>query len=263
VFRLSAIALLALLAACGSSGHPAAAKRCAASTTHVPGAPLDTILRSRDRKAPLVVALHFATGDGAAMEQATGLTPEARRAGFSVAYPTAAGADGFWRPTDLPKLRRTIAAIESKACVDRSRLYLVGWSNGGGAAARAACTMAGSIAALALFAPAVSVRRCHPARPVSVLEIHGTADPLVAYRKGRAFIRGWARRDGCRRTPAVKRLNRATSRYRWPGCDDDAAVEHLRLARGRHVELLGDLRRAGIDGPAYAWRFLSGHRLPS
>jgi predicted alpha/beta-fold hydrolase len=103
LLTLSAVAL----AACGSSdpgttaspGTASAASTTTAasatragctttgrSTTSVVGAPLSTILRvpaaNRTRTAPLVVALHFAGGPGRAMEQATGLTSEARRAGF-------------------------------------------------------------------------------------------------------------------------------------------------------------------------------------
>src|SRR4029079_3682046 len=87
-------------AAC-RSGAPAAPSRG-------PGPPLDTVLRvpasARGHRAPLVVALHFAGGTGAQMEQATRLTPQARRSGFVVAYPTAS-SNGFWSADrDLAKL---------------------------------------------------------------------------------------------------------------------------------------------------------------
>src|SRR4051812_31583734 len=97
--RLAPLALPALaaaLAACGSSSSSARAacsETSLGSTTSVPGAPLRTILRVpagiRTRRAPLVLALHFAGGSGREMEQATRLTREARRARFDVAYPTA------------------------------------------------------------------------------------------------------------------------------------------------------------------------------
>ncbi|MDX6690689.1 MAG: Esterase depolymerase, partial [Solirubrobacteraceae bacterium] len=107
-----------LLGACGSSDEPATRSAttarpplparpvsgaCAAAATAPPktvsGAPLDTILRvpakARGRRAPLVLALHFASGSGAQMEQSTQLTPESRRSGFVVAYPSAT-AGGVW-----------------------------------------------------------------------------------------------------------------------------------------------------------------------
>jgi|tagenome__1003787_1003787.scaffolds.fasta_scaffold20730448_2 polyhydroxybutyrate depolymerase len=257
-------ALVLCVVACGSS-DPAAkttAARCSrVSVTSVPGAPLQVILRAPvARPAPLVVALHFATGTGRAMERATGLTGEARRAGFDVAYPSAPARNGFWRPEDLPRLQQTIAAVEKAACIDRTRVYALGWSNGGGMAALVACRMAGEVPAVALFAPAVAFAgRCSPSRAPSVLEVHGTADPIVPYADGRSFIGAWARRNGCARTPTTTRLAARATRLRWPGCRDGADVQHLRLRGGRHVELFKDLRAAGIDPNAAAWRFLSAH----
>jgi polyhydroxybutyrate depolymerase len=260
--------LVLLLAGCGSSTKSSApTSSCPSGTppTTVPGAPLDTLLRvpaaNRSRRAPLVVALHFATGSGEAMERASGLTTEARRAGFDVAYPTATSSDGWWRPADLPKLRRTIAAIERTACIDRSRVYLVGWSNGGSAAVRAACELPRTVAAVALFAAAVNAARsCTPAHTPSLLEIHGTADQLWPYPRARAFVHEWANDNRCG-APTTGRVGARGTLYRWPDCKDGATFEHLRVAGARHVELFGDLRAAGIDPDATAWRFLAAHRL--
>jgi polyhydroxybutyrate depolymerase len=258
---------VAVLAGCGSSPKRTSTNGCPSTTppTTVPGAALDTILRvpatNRSRRVPLVVALHFATGTGEAMEQATGLTAEAKRAGFDVAYPTATSSTGFWTPPDLPKLRRTITAIEQAACIDRSRLYLVGWSNGGTAAVRAACELPGTVAAVVLFAAAVNAARsCTPAHTPSLLEIHGTADPLWPYARARAFVAAWAKRNHCGATTTTRVGTRGTL-LRWTGCKDGATFEHLRVAGARHVELFSDLRAAGIDPDATAWRFLSAHRL--
>ena len=230
----------------------------------MPGAPLSTILRvpasARGHRAPLVVALHFAGGTGAEMEQATRLTPEARRRGFVVAYPSAS-ANHFWSPSDLPKLQATIAAVERVACVDRARVYALGMSNGGGMGALVACRMANSVAAVTLFAPATGFATdCSPSRPIPVLHVQGTSDPIVPYRDGRTFISAWAARDGCRSHPVTSRVTAKVSRLRWPGCRGGATVQHLRLDHGRHIQLFGDLRRAGVDPAATAWRFLARYR---
>jgi poly(3-hydroxybutyrate) depolymerase len=195
------------------------------------------------------------------MERATGLTAEAGRAGFDVAYPTATAANRWWTPSDLPRLRHTIAAIERTACIDRNRVYLVGWSNGGTAAVRAACRLPGTVAAVVLFAAAVNAARtCTPAHTPSVLEIHGTADPLWPYPRARAFVAAWARKNACG-APTPSRLGTRGTLLRWTGCKDGARFEHLRVAGARHIELFTDLRAAGIDPDATAWRFLSVHRL--
>ena len=141
------------------------------------------------------------------------------------------------------------------ACVDRSRLYLVGWSNGGSAAVRAACEL--RVAGVVLFAAAVNAERsCTPARTPSLLEIHGTADPLWPYPRARAFATAWASDNECR-APARSRVGARGTLLRWTGCRDGATFEHLRVAGARHIELFTDLRDAGIDPLDTAWRFLS------
>jgi polyhydroxybutyrate depolymerase len=257
-----------------SAGAGPCAKASAPPLARVPGAPLDTILRvpasARGHRAPLVLALHFASGTGAEMENAIRLTPEARRSGFVVAYPSAS-ANHFWAiDTDLPRLARTLDAIERVACIDPARIYVTGMSNGGFMSAVVACRMADRVAAAALFAPGITaIGECAPARPISILEIHGTADPIVPYRSSAperdvpAFIAGWARRDGCSASSRPQRVSATVTRFRWPGCRAGVRVEHLRLAGGRHVELFGELRAAGADGAREAWRFLASTRLPA
>jgi len=273
--RLTLPACAVVLAACGSStaDRPAAAvdpAGCPAGRDRasVPGAPLDTILRvparARGHRAPLILALHFASGTGAQMEQATRYTPQAARSGFAVAYPTAS-ANHFWSiDGDLDKLAKTLDAVERVACVDPSRVYVSGISNGGFMATVLACRMANRIAAAALFAPAVSgFGDCAPARPISVLEVHGTSDPIVPYAGVPAFLAGWARTDGCASRSTAQRTSAKVTVFRWPGCDGGAQLEHLRLTGGKHIELLPQLRAAGVDPAATAWRFLRTHRLPA
>jgi polyhydroxybutyrate depolymerase len=254
---LVAAVTLLLLAGCGSSDPPpptavapaartvtaapagtACSPGAPAPPSKVAGAPLDTILRVpaavRHRPVALVLALHFASGTGALMEQSTRLTPEARRRGFAVAYPTAS-ANNFWAgPGEVDPVLLTLQAVERVACIDARRVYLVGISNGGGMASVLGCDQSRRFAAMVLFAPAVGdIGDCHPARPVPVLEVHGTADPIVPYAQGASFIRDWARLDGCAATPRRSTPEPRLTRLRWPGCRGGAAVEHLRFEHGR------------------------------
>ena len=260
----------AAAAAAATTPAGATAGACAAGApappSKVPGAPLDTILRVppavRSEPAPLVLALHFASGSGREMEQTTRLTPEARRSGFAVAYPSATSG-GVWAGADeIGAVDRTLAAIRRVACIDARRIYLTGISNGGGMANLLACRFPDRFAGVVLFAPAVSgIGDCRPSRPISMLEIHGSADPLVPYGPIPAFVAAWARLDGCAAGPSSARVRPGVTRRRWRGCRGGAAVEHLRLAGGRHIELLPELRAAGVEPARAAWRFLAPHRL--
>jgi polyhydroxybutyrate depolymerase len=285
-----AVAVALLVAACGSSSSSTASSTSAASSAapapasaqaspacaagakappaKVSGAPLDTLLRvpakARGHRAPLILALHFASGTGSQMEQATRYTPEAARSGFVVAYPTAS-ENNFWSiDNDLDKLQQTLDAVERAACIDPSRVYVSGISNGGFMATVLACRMADRVAAAALFAPGVNgIGDCSPSRPISVLEVHGTSDPIVSYRDIPAFVAGWAKRDGCASRSTQERRSATVTIFRWPGCRGGAQVEHLRLTRGKHIELLPQLRAGGVNPARTAWTFLRAHRLPA
>jgi polyhydroxybutyrate depolymerase len=262
----------ATTAASASGGTAQASAACTvgakAPPSTVPGAPLDTVLRvpakARGHRAPLILALHFASGTGSQMEQATRYTPEAARQGFAVAYPTAS-ENNFWSiDGDSDKLRQTLDAVERVACIDPRRVYVSGISNGGFMATVLACRMADRIAAAALFAPGINgIGGCSPSRPISVLEVHGTSDPIVPYSGVPAFVAGWARRDGCSSSSTQQRRSATVTVFRWPGCRGGAQVQHLRLTRGKHIELLPQLRTAGVDPAHTAWTFLRAHRLPA
>jgi polyhydroxybutyrate depolymerase len=84
---------------------------------------------------------------------------------------------------------------------------------------------------------------CRPASPVSVLDVHGTADRIVAYRgrgadrDGRVVdvLAAWARREGCRPRPRARRIDPYVTRLEWPGCREGARVAHLRIEGGGHA----------------------------
>src|SRR2546423_6613422 len=73
--------------------------------------------------------------------------------------------------------------MESKYSIDRGRVFIVGHSLGAHMAHRMACDAAGDVVAIMSLAGQVSKvpADCVPARAVSVLQIHGTADGSIGY----------------------------------------------------------------------------------
>jgi polyhydroxybutyrate depolymerase len=201
------------------------------------------------KHVPLVLALHGWGGSGARMESYSGFSQIADEEGFDVAYPNSDGPG--WNstgkagaPDDVAFLRALIDYVERNGCVDRQRVFAAGVSNGGGMVALAACELATQLAAVAAVAGAYDGQPpCTPALPVSVLEIHGTADPVAPYFGERArrtrdglppFVDGWAYRDGCQARPPVREIAPRTSLYRWGWCTSGVLVEHIRIQGGRH-----------------------------
>jgi polyhydroxybutyrate depolymerase len=259
---LLAVALLVLL---DVGGADAGAGPCADAPrrgdlyvqTTVGGVPRSAIVHvprvaRRGQKLPLVLAFHGAGGTGAFMAGYSGLQSLSDRAGFISVFPSAARPHRRWvmanedpgGPEDIEFVTQVLDLAEAMACVDPSRVYATGVSNGGGMAARLGCELSSRLAAIASVAGGYSLLdACRPARPVSVLEIHGTADRVVPYAgrppDGRGSVMGflsqWTAIDGCR--GAARRSGYAPSAVmlRWSGCRDGTVVEHLRIYRGGHA----------------------------
>jgi polyhydroxybutyrate depolymerase len=226
------VAVVAVLPGCGEEGgrpHAAAPRRDACTDR----LPLDTLLdgmSGRERR-PLILALHGARQEGYGMQRYTGLSDDA--AGFLVAYPTTPHDKGFWRVDDVPRLLALVDAIDR--CVPVASVTAVGFSNGGLMANALACRASDRVRAVVLVASGYEgLGRCAPARPVSVLDVHGTSDQVVGYRGLRAFVASWARRDGCAPRPRVRRERERVTHERWHDCADGVRVEHLRIADDTH-----------------------------
>jgi polyhydroxybutyrate depolymerase len=120
---------------------------------------------------------------------------------------------------DSSYLSSVITEIEAQYTIDPKRVYLVGHSNGAFMSYRMACDHADQIAAIVSLAGAMweDPSKCTPTQPVSIVEIHGTADTEIAYDggviMGPAYPMGntypsapttvadWVTFDGCSATP--------------------------------------------------------------
>src|SRR5262245_42001156 len=250
----AAVAVLALGGRGGAADGSGAATSAAAAAGCGPGDAMlgDALLHGPRRgraPRPLVVACHGARGSGPGFEDESGLSQSADRHGFAVLYPTAAASNRFWglnraaRADDVARLKTLLPQAEARACADPRRIYATGVSNGGGFAARVGCELSGTFAAVAPVAGGYSsLDRCPAGHRTSILEIHGSADQIVPYegrgadRAGdvRAFVLGWARRDGCDARPKITRVSRYVTSVIHGHCDRGYAVEHVRLEGTDH-----------------------------
>jgi polyhydroxybutyrate depolymerase len=224
------------------------------------------------RRLPLVVALHGAGGSGPFMQRYTGFSALADAKGFAVVYPSAVAPHPRWTlndddptaPDDVLFIRDLLNTVEQRVCVDRARVYAAGVSNGGGLAAHLACRLANRFAAIASVAGSYdSVTTCQPQRPLSVLEIHGTADQTVPYDSINDFLTGWASRDGCSAGPNQATIAPGVERLDWAPCAGGTEVEHLRLDGGMHAWPGATLPAPGPPAPISAtqvvWSFFAAH----
>jgi polyhydroxybutyrate depolymerase len=223
---------------------------------------------------PLLIALHGWGGTGARFERDTGFDTLADRDHFAVLYPSAHGTEWVINGSDrdVDFISALLDSVADRACIDPRRIYATGVSNGGRMAARLGCELSQDIAAIAPIAGGYStLPTCQPVRPVSVLEIHGTADTTVPYEgKGPehagavlSYVFAWASRDGCASQPSKLKIALHTVRYLWTSCRGGSTVEHLRIYGGGHgfPEAAGAEISSGgpptISGAEQVWHFLA------
>ena len=232
----------------------------------------------RHGRVPLILALHGAHGSGAFMERYSGLSRLGDEKGFGVVYPDAdrplwrirAGEEG----ADVRFLDAVLDHVLAGGCFDARRVSAVGVSNGGGMAARFACSGNDRLAGIVVVAGGFgTLPPCSARRPLSVLEIHGTADGVVPYRGTSKYprgdvidwLRGWVVHDECARAARRKQPATKVLRLDWGACRAGTAVAHLRLVGGSHGWPGADPPDPGpqfdLSASEEAWKFLRGRRL--
>ena len=167
---------------------------------------------------------------------------------------------------DVAFLRALVTAIEEHTPVDPSRVYLVGYSNGGRLALTAACALPG-IAGVATYGTAQPAR-CPAGRPpLPVLIGYGSADPHAAPgyvpgggTTGPVTAAGWRSVDGCAGAPSTTTVGPATVRE-WTSCRGDGRVALVRWDGLTHRWPGPDLVPTEATGRALMWRFLTGPEL--
>ena len=247
---------------------------------------------------PLIIALHGAWQPAGVMQRYLDLDKIADREGFVVAYPkglnllwndgraTVAGIMPIIYPRDDGRfVLDVLATLESEGLADPSRAYLMGFSNGGFLTAYVACRYANRFAAYATMMMTVPVgngESCKPERPVPILMMNGTYDPIVPMfgrpTPGARLMSAsesaalFARIDGCD-TPEETRGPSARI-VRWNNCAPGSAVAFYEVAGGHQppaqsigagdalAALLLGPRRSGLDAPEEIWSFFTRFTNP-
>jgi polyhydroxybutyrate depolymerase len=277
---LVCVLLVAALSACDSAppGSTSTGGTAGPVTVDVADRPVKLHVPKSYRtgtKAPLVVLLHGYTSNAGVAESYFKLTAESEKHGFLYAMPEGTKnrrGDQFWNATaaccdfysngtdDSGYLRQLIDKVTAAYSVDPARVYFIGHSNGGFMALRMACDHATQVTAVVSLAGAATndPAQCAPKRAVSVLQIHGTADPTIrfdggtnggqSYPSAANTVDLWRRLDGCAEaaTPAApKDLERnlpgaeTTVTTYQTNCRDGARVELWSIADGSHVPAVG------------------------
>lgn len=236
------------------------------------------------------------------MEEVTGFSRIADREGFVVVYPNAlpmsphGGYGRLWNDgrccgrgyvfevDDAAFVVALVDDVARRVAVDRSRIYLVGYSNGGALAYHVAWRFPERFAGVAVYAATVEARgplaapRYEPpptGELPSMMSVHSLADPRVPYRGKElsdgevdvpviSYARYWATLVGC---PAEAELESehggAVRAYHYRGCADRRRVSHLALVgwdhewpgRANYGDLPADEPLRGFEAAEAMWSF--------
>ncbi|MBN8608164.1 MAG: hypothetical protein J0L81_14695 [Caulobacterales bacterium] len=154
------------------------------------------------RPTPLVVMLHGRGGNGAGMASISQMNRVAREHNFIVVYPN--GVNNEWNAhfdlagtsvsltgqrsrlpqNDVQTLKTLTEDLGVDFNIDRRRMYVAGFSNGGFMTLRMTCSASDTFAGFAEVAAALYVEMndvCRRSAPAPLLIMHGTGDDAVRY----------------------------------------------------------------------------------
>jgi polyhydroxybutyrate depolymerase len=162
-------------------------------------------------RAPVVFALHpFGMNAqymqsrapvGRAWPQAIAVFPDglSRGRGGGLA-PSWQGRPGELADRDLAFFDAMLAWLDEKGCIDKARVFVLGYSNGAGLAYLLACERRAAVAGIAIAAGRLG---CSPAGARPVIMSHGVADRTIGYDSAIAASKAWAGANGCAAPPAT------------------------------------------------------------
>jgi len=144
---------------------------------------------------------------------------------------------------DVAFLTQMLDQMATKFSVDASRIYATGLSEGGFMSLRLGCALSDRVAAVATVGAAMpKTMICVPSRPVPLVMISGTSDPVVPYGGGTEHnlslatisvedsAKAWARIDRCAEKPEKSKLPLSaknameTKVHTYGGCQQSAQV---------------------------------------
>lgn len=241
------------------------------------------------------------------MVRLTGFNTVADADNFIVVYPD--GIEGHWNDgrgmqlyraqteniDDVGFISALIDALSKELNIDSKMIYVTGISNGGMMSHRLGCELSQQIAAIAPVAsniPVDMVSIWAPSRPVSVLIVNGTEDPLERWNGGDVYFRGvsygkvlsvaetvkfWVAKDQCPAPPLNTQLpdrdpsdGTTVRKEVYGGCKDGTEVLLYAIEGGGHtwpggiqylpVSVIGRTSRE-FNASELIWQFFKEHSL--
>jgi polyhydroxybutyrate depolymerase len=275
---LLAVALLTASCGDGGSNQACAGKNGIAGTRQVTiqsgGIERSFLLTVPDsalqRPVPLLTVFHGVFGDAEIIQAVTGFPQKAVEEGFITAAGNGTGeswnAGVCCNPAsaenvdDVGFTRDMVAAIQSEYCIDESRIYATGFSNGAAMVFRLACEAADLFAAFAPVAGSVALFPCEPNAPRPIQIINNVSDPVVGFALGEFSFAEFVGHNACDATRETVQLSPTATCELAPRCAAGATTELCAVTDLGHQWPGGATNPDGqFDATDAVWEFLSAH----
>jgi polyhydroxybutyrate depolymerase len=206
-------------------------------------------------KTPLVINFHGFGGEANNFMNYADMRKLADDNQFILIYPQGAYSDGFssWNPcpiggdnksssNDFGFVEKMIDTAANEYNVDRSRVYAIGYSNGGMMAYGLAHHKSNLIAAIASVSGTMLECYGQTEHPMPLLNIHGTSDNILPYQGNESYSSAqadldfWIEFNNASATPTVNSdsSGRLTIEH-YVYSNTSAPVEHYKHVDGKHV----------------------------
>lgn len=261
----------------------------------------------QSKPTPLVIVLHGGVGAGQGMPKLTGFNAIADKENFVIVYPD--GIEKHWNDgrgiqryrtqienvDDVGFISALIDHLSDELNIDARRVYITGISNGGMMSHRLGCELSQKIAAISPVASNIPVNKASvwsPSRPLPVLIINGTDDPLERWEGGEIrlgrntygvvlsvadTVKFWAGKDQCSSSPVITQLpdkdpadGTTVRKEIYGGCQDGAEVVLYAIEGGGHTwsgglqylpqSVIGKTSRE-FNATEVIWQFFKEHPM--
>lgn len=241
---------------------------------HVPAGYQSTV------PTPVVFSFHGYDRSASAQHDYTGLWHLADRVNFILVEPEGWGSPREWDLAgdyvydgidDLSFTTDILQEIDSRLCVDSTRIYATGFSNGAEMASLVGCRLGDVFAAIAPVSGVEYDGNC-VGRPVPVLSLQGTDDWNVPFDDVPPAMADWATHNGCGESRSTTGISDSVTKQSYDGCGTANVILYV-IDGGGHTwpgaaDHAGGIGGIGftthdIDANELIWEFFAAHPLPS
>lgn len=164
--------------------------------------------------------------------------------------------------------------------IDQTQIFSTGMSNGGFMSFKLACELSDRIAKIASVTGSMNTTlqgTCTPTKPIPMMQIHGTADPTVAYNGSvgvmaiEDVVDYWVDKNNCDSVPSIFNLpdvntadNSTVERFTYANGDASSEVIFYKITGGGHtwpsapIDIPGNNTNKDFNASTVIWEFFKG-----